>query len=104
MKRRKSWVILFITYVIVPFIVAIEALEDNNLKQSDNEAEEQIFVVPSMKMEGISANSNSHVPQVEVNYRGQPFVETKVSTTTSSSSEVITSSVQPASIQTTRGK
>ncbi len=104
MKRRKSWVILFITYVIVPFIVAIEALEDNNLKQSDNEAEEQIFVFPSMKMEGISANSNSHVPQVEVNYRGQPFVETKVSTTTSSSSEVITSSVQPASIQTTRGK
>ena len=102
MKRRKSWVILFITYVIVPFIVAIEALEDN--KQSDNEAEEQIFVFPSMKMEGISANSNSHVPQVEVNYRGQPFVETKVSTTTSSSSEVITSSVQPASIQTTRGK
>ena len=59
MKRRKSWVILFITYVIVPFIVAIEALEDNNLKQSDNEAEEQIFVFPSMKMEGISANSNS---------------------------------------------
>lgn len=104
MKRRKSWVILFITYVIVPFIVAIEALEDSNLKQSDNEAEEQIFVFPSMKMEGISANSNSHVPQVEVNYRGQPFVETKVSTTTSSSSEVITSSVQPASIQTTRGK
>ena len=104
MKRRNSWVILFITYVIVPFIVAIEALEDNNLKQSDNEAEEQIFVFPSMKMEGISANSNSHVPQVEVNYRGQPFVETKVSTTTSSSSEVITSSVQPASIQTTRGK
>ena len=104
MKRRKSWVILLVACVIVPFIVAIEALED--LKESDkkNEAKEQIFVFPSMKMEGISANSNSHVPQVEVNYRGQPFVETTVSTTTSSSSEVITSSVQPASIQTTRGK
>ena len=97
MKRRKSWVITFVTCLFVPFNVAIEDL-------TKNEAQEQIFVFPSMKMEGISANSNSHVPQVEVVYRGQPKVESVVQTTTSSSSEVITSSVPAASIQTTRGK
>ena len=93
MKRRKIFKlgkVIFIA-IFVPFCVAIESSENSK-------HEEQIFVFPSMEMEGISAASQEgHMPQVEVVYRGQPKVENVISTsTTSSSSEVITS--------TTRGK
>ena len=91
MKRRKiiKFGVIFIA-ILVPFCVAIESSENSK-------HEEQIFVFPSMEMEGLSAASQGeHMPQVEVVYRGQPKVENVISTTTSSSSEVITS--------TTRGK
>ena len=84
MKKRRinCWI-----YLIVPFIAVCCAKD-----------EEEIFVFPSMQMEGLASNSASksgeHVPLVEVIYRGQPQV--KITSTTMSSSEVIT--------QTTRGK
>ncbi len=57
--------------------------------------EQDLFVFPSMQMEGIAAaSSNSHVPMVEVVYRGQPPAATpnEVVSTTVKTSEVITTS------------
>ena len=61
--------------------------------------EPTVFVFPSMQMEGaiiskLSNSDNNNQPLVEVIYRGQPNNELVKQSTTVSSSEVITTTVQ----------
>ncbi len=91
-KRRYFWLCVLI---FVPFLcLTVIAQEEQEQTKEDNE---DIFVFPSMQMEGVaSASAKGHVPVVEVVYRGQPPTEEQIKSTTVSSREVIT--------QTTKGK
>ena len=99
-KRRFFYYYWAVLIALVPLYVNVAIAE-----KSKTENAEPIFVFPSMQMEGLDvASKDTHVPMVEIVYRGQPPVppvqEEKVTSTTISSREVITS----ASPQTTRGK
>ena len=97
-KKRRILLVFRILILIQANVPLLNAAE--NLKKQKKD-DENIFVFPSMQMEGIAAASrdSKHVPVVEVVYRGQPPSEKgKITSTTKSSSEVITST------RTTRGK
>ena len=93
-RRILIWILFVILHINVPFSKTEELKPENK-----NNEEENIFVFPSMQMEGIAAASSrdgKHVPVVEVVYRGQPPMENKkVTKTTTSSSD---------KTKTTRGK
>ena len=85
-RRILIWILFVILHINVPFSKTEELKPENK-----NNEEENIFVFPSMQMEGIAAASSrdgKHVPVVEVVYRGQPPMEDKkVTKTTTSSSD-----------------
>ena len=95
LKKRRPF--YYISWALIWTLVPLcsESADDIN---NNNE----IFVFPSMQMEGISEKSD-HVPMVEVIYRGQPPPpEADLHTsTTSSSREVISSTTEST---TTKGK
>ena len=96
-KKKKRILILF---QILCVQVKLLNGEDLTEKNKNNDEDENIFVFPSMQMEGIAAASSrggKHVPVVEVIYRGQPPSpeDQSIKSTTISSSEVISSARTP---------
>ena len=80
MKRRRFYYISWaLFWTLVPLVCS-----NSETNQSE------LFVFPSMQMDTIQEKSD-HVPGVEVIYRGQPPPESEntVSSTTSSSREVV---------------
>lgn len=90
-NKKKRRILIWILFVILHINVPFSKTEELKPENKNNEEEENIFVFPSMQMEGIAAASSrdgKHVPVVEVVYRGQPPSEDKkVSKTTTSSSD-----------------
>ena len=107
MHKKKKRILIWLTLFLIQISV-VKLSNGKDLNEKDNKVvsgtvsevrgqqnEENIFVFPSMQMEGIAAASSrggKHVPVVEVIYRGQPpSPEDKITSTTMSSSEVISS-------------
>jgi hypothetical protein len=93
-KRRHFLALVASILITVPSIIVHSAAI--NEKKENNAKNDQLFVFPSMQMESISASRESHVPVVEVVYRGQPpSGASEVKSTTVSSREVISTSTTP---------
>ena len=113
MHKKKKRILIWLTLFLIQISV-VKLTNGKNLNEKDNKVvsgtvsevrgqqnEEDIFVFPSMQMEGIAAASSrdgKHVPVVEVIYRGQPPSPEdhhSIKSTTISSSEVISSARTP---------